>query len=83
MFGNNKQETIARINELTNEAEKLNRKIFKLKTFIEAKELRTELTDDEKIYVEKCNQQVAFMNVYYEQLQDRAVLLQRSLEKEN
>lgn len=83
MFGNNKQETIARINELTNEAEKLNRKIFKLKTFIEAKELRTELTDDEKIYVEKCNQQVAFMNVYYEQLQDRAVLLQHSLEKEN
>ena len=48
MFGNNKQETITRINELTNEAEKLNRKIFKLKTFIEAKELRTELTDDEK-----------------------------------
>lgn len=83
MFGNNKQETIARINELTNEAEKLNRKIFKLKTFIEAKELRTELTDDERIYVEKCNQQVAFMNVYYEQLQDRAVLLQHSLEKEN
>ena len=83
MFGNNKQETIARINELTNEAEKLNRKIFKLKTFIEAKELRTEPTDDEKIYVEKCNQQVAFMNVYYEQLQDRAVLLQHSLEKEN
>ena len=83
MFGNNKQETITQINELTNEAEKLNRKIFKLKTFIEAKELRTELTDDEKIYVEKCNQQVAFMNVYYEQLQDRAVLLQRSLEKEN
>lgn len=83
MFGNNKQETITRINELTNEAEKLNRKIFKLKTFIEAKELRTELTDDEKIYVEKCNQQVAFMNVYYEQLQDRAVLLQHSLEKEN
>ena len=83
MFGNNKQDTIARINELTNEAEKLNRKIFKLKTFIEAKELRTELTDDEKIYVEKCNQQVAFMNVYYEQLQDRAVLLQHSLEKEN
>ena len=64
MFGNNKQETIARINELTNEAEKLNRKIFKLKTFIEAKELRTELTDDEKTYVEKCNQQVEFMNVY-------------------
>lgn len=83
MFGNNKQETIARINELTNEAEKLNRKIFKLKTFIEAKEFRTELTDDEKIYVEKCNQQVAFMNAYYEQLQDRAVLLQHSLEKEN
>lgn len=83
MFGNNKQETIARINELTNEAEKLNRKIFKLKTFIEAKELRTELTDDEKTYVEKCNQQVTFMNVYYEQLQDRAVLLQHSLEKEN
>ena len=83
MFGNNKQETITRINELTNEAEKLNRKIFKLKTFIEAKELRTELTDDEKIYVEKCNQQVAFMNAYCEQLQDRAVLLQHSLEKEN
>ena len=83
MFGNNKQETIARINELANEAEKLNRKIFKLKTFIEAKELRTELTDDEKTYVEKCNQQVTFMNVYYEQLQDRAVLLQHSLEKEN
>lgn len=83
MFGNNKQETIARINELTKEAEKLNRKIFKLKTFIEAKELRTDLTDDEKTYVEKCNQQVAFMNVYYEQLQDRAVLLQHSLEKEN
>ena len=41
MFGNNKQETIARINELTNEAEKLNRKIFKLKTLIEAKELST------------------------------------------
>ena len=83
MFGNNKQETIARINELTNEAEQLNRKIFKLKTFIEAKELRTGLTGDEKTYVEKCNQQVAFMNVYYEQLQDRAVLLQHSLEKEN
>ena len=48
MFGNNKQETIARINELTNEAEKLTRKIFTLKTFIEATELRTELTDDEK-----------------------------------
>ena len=36
MFGNNKQETITRINELTNEAEKLHRKIFKLRTFVES-----------------------------------------------
>lgn len=78
MFGNNKQETIARINELTNEAEKLNRKIFKLKTFIQSQNFK-ELNADEETYVKECWQQVDNMESYYENLQERAIQLQALL----
>lgn len=78
MFGNNKQETIARINELTNEAEKLNRKIFKLKTFIQSQNLKA-LTADEETYIKACWLQVDNMESYYENLQERAIELQATL----
>ena len=80
MFGNNKQETITRINELTNEAEKLSRKIFKLKTFIQSQILK-ELNADEETYIRACWLQVDNMESYYENLQERAIQLQGTLEK--
>lgn len=80
MFGNNKQETITRINELTNEAEKLNRRIFKLKAFIQSKNFK-KLTADEETYINECWRQVDNMESYYENLQERAIELQATLEK--
>ena len=73
MFGNNKQETIARINELTNEAEKLHRKIFKLRTFVESTNCK-KLTADEETYIKACWLQL-------DNLQERAIQLQTTLEK--
>ena len=80
MFGNNKQETITRINELTNEAEKLNRKIFKLKTFIQSQNFK-KLTADEETYVNECWRLVDNMESYYENLQERDIELKGTLEK--
>ena len=80
MPGNNKQETIARINELTNEAEKLHRKIFKLRTFVESTNCK-KLTADEGTYIKACWLQLDNMESYYENLQERAIQLQGTLEK--
>ena len=78
MFGNNKQETITRINELTNEANKLNRKIFKLKTFIQSKNFK-EFSDAEDKYIDDCQLQLSHMESYYQYLQERAIILKATM----
>lgn len=78
MFGNNKQETLNQINELTNEANKLNRKIFKLKTFIQSRNLNG-LDDVEEKYMDDCQAQLYHMESYYRFLQERAITLKATL----
>lgn len=78
MFENNKQETINRINELTNEANKLNRKIFKLRTFIQSRNFNS-LDDVEERYMDDCQSQLYHMESYYRFLQERAITLKATL----
>ena len=86
MFGNNKQETLNRINALTNEYQQLQKRIFKLNNFVDSYKQRhyeDEHTDDfEDEYIAACSEQLDYMSRYSLLLQTRATQLQISLDKD-